>query len=140
MIAVDTNVVSELMRVEPDPAVLEWSAAQDDAALAVPAVVVAELLRGLGRLPAGSRRRRLEGALDAFFGRLGDHRVLGLGAVGAVAYAQIMTTRDRAGLPMRTMDALIAATCREHSASLATRNTKDFAGAGLRLVDPWSRG
>lgn len=140
MIAVDTNVVSELMKVSPDPAVLEWADALEDAGLAVPAVVAAELLRGLGRLPAGSRRARLEGALDAFFARLGDDRVLALDARGAVEYAQVMGEAERAGRPMSTMDALIAATCRVHGAVLATRNVKDFAAAGVALMDPWHGG
>lgn len=138
MIAVDTNVVSELMKVQPDPAVIDWAGAVEDSELAVPAVVAAELLRGLGRLPDGSRRERLERALDAFFARLGDDRVLAFGARGAVEYAHVMTGRERAGMPMSTMDALIAATCRAHGTSLATRNAKDFVMAGVRLVDPWA--
>lgn len=138
MIAVDTNVVSELMRVSPDPAVIEWAGAVDDAQLAVPAVVAAELLRGLDRLPVGVRRDRLERALDAFFGRLGDDRVLPLDTRAAAEYAHLMTARERAGRPMGAMDALIAATCRAHEASLATRNTTDFGGVGVQLVDPWT--
>ncbi|WP_114202432.1 type II toxin-antitoxin system VapC family toxin [Janibacter anophelis] len=137
MIAVDTNVVSELMRLQPEPTVLRWAAALDDVDLAVPAVVAAELLRGLSRLPVGAKRTRLESALAAFFTRLRDGRILTLDARGAVEYAHVMTDRDRAGSPMSTMDALIAATCRSHGAALATRNTKDFVGCGLRVIDPW---
>ena len=137
MIAVDTNVVSELMKARPEAAVVEWAEAIADAELAVPAVVAAELLRGLGRLPSGARRSRLEGALDAFFSRIGDERILALDARGAVEYAQVMGDGERAGRPMSTMDALIASTCRAHGAALATRNVKDFSAAGLALVDPW---
>lgn len=140
MIAVDTNVVSELMKVEPDRAVIEWAGQVDDADLAVPAVVAAELLRGLDRLPEGARRDRFERALDAFFDRLGGDRILPLDARGAAEHAHVMTACDSAGTPMSTMDALIAATCRAHAASLATRNTKDFAGVGVQLVDPWADG
>ena len=138
MIAVDTNVISELMKVQPDPTVLEWAGTVEDAELTVPVVVAAEVLRGLDRLPSGPRRVRLETALDAFFARLGDGRLLSLDARGAVEYAHVMTGRERAGRPMSTMDALIAATCRAHGASLATRNTKDFIASGVHLIDPWT--
>lgn len=140
MIAVDTNVVSELMRLQPEAEVVRWAASVADADLAVPAVVVGELLHGLGRMPAGARRQRLEGALDAFFQRLGDDRVLPLDGPAAVAYAHVMSGRELSGRPVGTVYALIAATCRAHGASLATRNTKDFTGTGIELIDPWSAG
>ena len=138
MIAVDTNVVSELMRRQPDPAVVEWADGVDGAELCVPAIVAAELVRGLERLPVGATRHRLEHALDAFFGRLGDDRVLPLDARGAVEYGRVMADRERAGRPTSTMDALIAATCLAHGVALATRNVKDFDGSGVRLLDPWT--
>lgn len=137
MIAVDTNVLSELMKVRPESAVVEWAESIADAELAVPAVVAAELLHGLGRLPSGSRRARLEGVLDAFFTRIGDDRILTLDARGAVEYAQVMADGERAGRPMSTMDALIASTCRVHGAALATRNVKDFSASGVAPIDPW---
>lgn len=140
MIAVDANVVSELMRREPEAQVVRWAASVADADLAVPAVVVAELLHGLGRLPEGARRQRLEGALDAFFQRLGEDRVLPLDGPAAVAYGHIMFGRELSGRPVGAMDALIAATCRSHGARLATRNTNDFAGTGVELIDPWAAG
>lgn len=137
MIAVDTNVVSELMKRQPEPAVIEWAGRVDDAELAVPAVVAAELVRGLERLPPGAKRLGLERSLDAFFRRLGDDGVLPFDARGAVEYGRVMADRERAGRPTSTMDALIAATCRAHGAALATRNVKDFTGSGVRLLDPW---
>ena len=130
MTAVDTNVVSELMKVQPDPEVIGWAGAVDPADLAVPAIVAAELLRGLDRLPDGARRDRLERALDAFFGRIGDSRVLPLDARGAAEYAHVKTARDGLGRLIGPMDALVAATCRAYGAVLATRNTKDFVGVG----------
>lgn len=140
MIAVDTNVVSELMTLQPDTAVVRWAVSLADEEIAIPAVVVAELLRGLARLPAGAKRRRLEGALDAFFQRLGEDRILSFDTRGAVEFAHVMSSRDQAGAPVPTMDALIAATCRAHGATLATRNTKDFVGTGIEVIDPWSAG
>ncbi|NYF96646.1 type II toxin-antitoxin system VapC family toxin [Janibacter cremeus] len=137
MIAVDTNVVSELMKVHPDSQVLRWGSLVDDGDITVPTVAAAELFHGVERLPGGSRRFGLELALDAFFRRVGDERMLHFDARAAVEFGRVMGARSRAGRPIATMDALIAATCLAHDVGLATRNIRDFGGLGLELVDPW---
>lgn len=138
MIAVDTNVVSELMKTQPDSRVVTWASTIPDGQIAVPALVLAELFRGLHRLPAGARRRRLEGALAAFLSRVGDDQLLPFDARSAVSYAEAAVARERSGHPLNTVDGLIAATCRAHGTPLATRNTSDFADAGVELMDPWA--
>lgn len=138
MIAVDTNVVSELMKGHPDPKVLRWSAAVPNAEIAVPTIVVAELVRGIDRLATGQRRRALEMAMDAFLSRVVDNNLLPFDGQSAIEYAWAINARERSSRPMTTMDALIAATCRAHGVQLATRNTKDFQGAGISLIDPWA--
>lgn len=140
MIAVDTNVVSELMKTEPDARVVNWASTLDDEEIAVPALVLAELLRGLHRLPVGARRARLEAALAALLSHVGEERVLPFDARSAVAYAQASASRERSGRPLDPVDGLIAATCWAHGASLATRNIDDFAGVGVELIDPWAPG
>ncbi|MFT4298682.1 MAG: type II toxin-antitoxin system VapC family toxin [Aeromicrobium sp.] len=139
MIALDTNVISELMRVEPDQRVIAWARGLDDRDLAVPAPVLAEIFRGLHRLAAGARRQRLECALDAFLDRIDDRHLLAFDPPAAVAFGIVMAEAEQRGRSMPTMDALIAATCRSHAVPLATRNIDDFEGAGIGLVDPWRR-
>jgi len=138
MIAVDTNVVSELMKTQPNARVVSWASTIPDGEIAVPALVLAELLRGLQRLPVGARRARLEAALVTFLSRVGEECVLPFDGQGAVFYAQAAAARERSGRPLNPVDGLIAATCRAHGTRLATRNTGDFADVGVDLVDPWT--
>ncbi|HST42730.1 MAG TPA: type II toxin-antitoxin system VapC family toxin [Conexibacter sp.] len=138
MIVLDTNVVSELMRPAPAPRVLRWVDGPG-AASVITAVTAAELLAGAERLDDGARKRELldkiHAAIDQFRGY-----VLSFDIDCADHCAEIFTARRRAGRPVSAQDAQIAAICRLHGASLATRNGRDFEGTGVSLLDPWRLG
>ena len=136
MIVLDSNVLSELMRATPDDRVLRWVEGQPAAALCTTAVSVAEIRFGIERLPAGRRRTALRNAADDVFGAFAA-QVLPFDADAAREYADVVVQRDRAGVPISGFDAQIAAICRSRGATLATRNTVDFTGTGVELVDPW---
>jgi hypothetical protein len=138
VIVLDTNVVSELMRPVPNPAVLAWVDAQSDRDLWLCSVVVSELLYGLARLPMGSRRAQLTQAFEAMLAEDFAGRVLAFDLPAAVVYADLLSTREQQGQPLAMADAQIAATCLAHGARLATRNVRDFEGLGLSWVNPWT--
>jgi predicted nucleic acid-binding protein len=139
VIVVDTNVVSELMKVEPSDAVRAWVVAQNRHELRITAITVAEILYGIERLPGGERKTTLrEGAVE-IFSRFGED-VLPFDAAAATVYPEIVDHRDRLGAPISGYDAQIAAICRTQGACLATRNEKDFEGIGVELINPWSSG
>ena len=137
MIVLDTNVVSELMRAEPAPAVIAWLRRSSDDGLHTTAVTVAEIRYGIARLPLGRRRDSLRQAADEIFAAF-PRQVLPFDLAAAGAYADIVASRDDAGLPISGFDAQIAAICRSRQATLATRNTKDFTGLGMTVEDPWA--
>jgi predicted nucleic acid-binding protein len=139
VIVVDTNVVSELMKVEPSDAVRAWVVVQNRHELRITAITVAEILYGIDRLPGGKRKTTLrEGAVE-IFSRFGED-VLPFDAAAATVYPEIVDHRDRLGAPISGYDAQIAAICRAQGACLATRNEKDFEGVGVELINPWSSG
>lgn len=137
MIALDTNVISELMRHSPNPRVVEWAGTLERGEIAVPLVVAAELFRGLRRLPTGARKRTLEDRVALFLDGINDGRLLPVDARAAVTFGSVMADREHQGRPIADMDGLIAATCLAHDMPLATRNIKHFDGIGLELVNPW---
>lgn len=140
MIVLDTNVISELMRAEPAPVVVEWVDRQPTADVFLTAVTLAELLYGVARLPDGQRRTTLAEQLEAMVAEDFDHRVAAFDEWAAVHYADIVVLRERAGRPISAADAQIAAICRSHGAVLATRNSPDFTGTGITVVNPWEDG
>lgn len=138
MIVVDTNVISELMRAEPHPAVLSWVAEQPRSLLYTTYVSQAEILYGIAALPEGRRRSALAAAAEAMFAEDFAGRLLPFEARAAARYPKIVMARRRAGKPIEKFDALIAATALAAGARVATRDTGGFAGCGLTLIDPWT--
>lgn len=138
MIVLDTNVLSEIFKPSPDARVVGWLEALTGD-VAITAITLAELLAGVRRLPDGKRKSELIASLDAALQPYRQTRaVLPFDDKAADHYADVLLAREKSGLPISTADALIAAICRTHNASCATRNTKDFAQTGVVVVDPWA--
>jgi predicted nucleic acid-binding protein len=138
MIVIDTNVVSELMRMTPEPAVMTWFSGQDSAELYLTAVSEAELRAGAAILPAGRRRDRLTAEVDAVVREDFAGRVLPFDSAAAKAYAAIAASRRSMGRPILEADCQIAAIARASDAAVATRNGADFEHCGIALIDPWA--
>lgn len=138
MILIDTNVISELMRPNPAPAVLAWFGGQDATALCLSAVGEAELRRGTASLPDGKRRDRLIAEIDAMIAEDFEGRVLPFDCAAAQAFAAIFVDRRNAGRPISFPDCQIAAIAYASGAAMATRNVADFEGCGVEVIDPWS--
>ena len=137
MILLDTNVISELMRPQPEPRVLAWADRLDPEAVAITAMNEAEILHGLARLPDGRRKQDLQQSWNALMTDVFSGRIRPFTSEAAHWYAQLLRRRERLGRSMATADAVIAATALAHGASLATRNVADFANIGLELINPW---
>lgn len=136
----DTNVLSEVLRSQPDRAVLTWLASQPADSLFVSSVTQAEMLLGARLLPASKRRQQLQEALDAMFAEDFAGRVLPFDSAAAPAYASLVAARRSAGRPISQFDAQIAAIALSRQVGLATRNVSDFEGCGLALNNPWDGG
>ena len=140
MIVIDTNVVSELMRLTPEPAVMAWFSRQNSAELYLTAVNEAELRAGAAILPAGQRRDRLSAEIDATVREDFAGRVLPFDSAAARVYAAIAASRGSRGRPMLDADCQIAAIARSRDMAVATRNVRDFADTGVTAVNPWEAG
>jgi hypothetical protein len=139
MIVLDTNVVSELMRPSPSTRVLAWVRGHEDRELCTTAITLAEIRYGIERLADGRHKELLKTTADDVFGGFAE-QLLPFDARAALRYAVIVSGRDRAGRPIDGFDAQIASICREHQATLATRNVADFEHTGIEVVDPWQEG
>jgi predicted nucleic acid-binding protein len=137
VILVDTNVVSELMRPAPAPAVADWIRSQPDREVYTTAITLAEVRYGIERLPSGRRKERLRATADEAFDAFADD-VLSFDVAAATEYAIIASSRERAGAPIDGFDGQIAAICRARRAAVATRNGKHFEGTGVDVIDPWT--
>ena len=135
MYLLDTNVLSELRpgKANAHAGVLAWAAAQDDSQIHLSSISILELQRGILRLerktpPQGSALRAWFEGLRATYAA----RILPFGESAALLCAALHVPNPRS-----ERDAMIAATALEHGFAVVTRNVADFAGTGVRLVNPW---
>jgi len=133
----DTNVISELVRKVPAPQVLQWVNAQKIDELYLSAVTLGELTRGIVRLPDSGKRDKLSHWIAVELPRQFENRILAFDQKTAVIWGTLMGEGDRTGHPYSATDAQIAATALRYSLVMVTRNTRDFEGTGVVLLDPW---
>ena len=137
MILLDTNVVSEMMRATPEPAVLRWMNGHPSSLVHLSTVSIAEITYGIRILPEGRRRHDLQHRFDRFVTTAFSERLIDFDREAALQYGEIMASRREIGRPMNVVDGQIAAVARSRGCALATRNTTDFEDCDLELIDPW---
>ena len=136
MIVLDTNVVSEAMEAAPNPAVLAWLDEQAAETLYLSSVTLAELLFGIGVLPAGRRKEALAQMLDGLLALFED-RVLAFDTAAARRYADLAVTARAVGKGFPTPDGYIAAIAKARGFTVATRDVAPFKAVGLNVINPW---
>ncbi|WP_426124569.1 type II toxin-antitoxin system VapC family toxin [Pararhizobium sp. PWRC1-1] len=136
MIVLDTNVISELRGRHHSERILRWLDGYDSEVIFLTALALGEIHFGIALLDPSARQESLRQTFlrieNEFSGR-----ILSCSQTAAGLYGAIADQRQRAGRAMETKDAMIAAICLSHDATLATRNTKDFEGLDLKLVNPF---
>jgi predicted nucleic acid-binding protein len=137
MILLDTNVISEPQRREPDARVLEWIDAQALETLYLSVVTVAELRAGITLIPAGKRRDSLHENLEKRLLPMFANRVLAFDMACTKAYAELLAKSRAVGLAIETADAFIAAIALANGFAVATRDTRPFEAAGVSVINPW---
>ncbi|MBV9075223.1 MAG: type II toxin-antitoxin system VapC family toxin [Acidobacteria bacterium] len=137
MIILDTNVLSEPLRPIPSAQVLKWLDRYPSQELFTTAVSESEILYGITIYPDGKRKDELRVAAQDLFRRLLQDRVLAFNSDAAHIYAEIASARRRVGRPMSRPDAQICSIALVTGAALATRNTRDFEGCGVEILNPW---
>lgn len=133
----DTCVLSELVKPAPDPAVVRWVAERNEYALYVSSITLAELRRGIERLPDSRRRSELTEWLNRLEGGF-DGRVLAFGIDTARTWARMMAAAEAQGRPLAAFDSMIAATALSRQLTLVTRNVRDFVASGVSVLNPWT--
>lgn len=137
MILLDTNVISEPQRLEPNARVLDWMDAQALETLYLSTITVAELRAGVALMPARKRRDSLHENLEKRLLPLFANRVLPFDMACTKSYAELLATSRAAGLAVATADAFIAAIALANGFAVATRDTTPFEAAGVNVINPW---
>lgn len=137
MILLDTNVLSELMKARPQAGVVAWLNESESIRLWLSTITIAEVEYGLRAMPKGSRGRLLRYRFEGFVETAFAGRVLEFDYSAAIVYGEVMAHRRASGRPMSAADGQIASISLSRGLKLATRNTRDFEGCGLDLINPF---
>lgn len=135
----DTNVVSEWIKPQPNPNVVAWLAEVDEDRVYMSVVSLAEIRHGVELMPIGRRRERLMSWLTDELPARFEGRILGIDQRIAEAWGIMMARSQKGGAQLGAMDAFFAATAHAHGLTLVTRNVRDFAKAIIPLLDPWTQ-
>lgn len=131
---IDTNVLSELRRKQPDERVVAWMQDRPRQSLFLSVLTLGEIRKGIERLDDLARRQKLLDWLEVELPNYFVGRLLTIEARTADRWGRLMASADR---PLPAIDGLLAATALQHDLTLVTRNTRDFAGLKVQLINPW---
>jgi predicted nucleic acid-binding protein len=139
MILLDTNVISEPLKLTGDVGVLTWIDSQIVETLYLSTISLAELRFGIASLPPGKRRDTLHTSLEQRILPLFVGRILSFDAAASEAYAVLRARARNQGKAIAPADGYIAATATANSLIVATRDTGPFEAVGLRVINPWNK-
>jgi predicted nucleic acid-binding protein len=133
----DTNVVSELTKLQPETKVVSWFQATSEELLHLSVLTIGEIRKGIHSLPRGNKRALLESWLaNDLVLRFGG-RILAVNLDIAERWGLLSAQAKMAGTPLAVIDGLMAATALHHNLTIVTRNTKDVRIAGINTLNPW---
>ena len=134
----DTCVLAEYTKPIPDTNVLEWIDRQDEATLFLSVITIAEINKGITKLPSSKRRLALNEFLDSVLIRFGE-RIRDLDAEVMLRFGILSGELEKKGTPIPVMDGMIAATALVHDLDIVTRNTTDFLHTGNKVLNIWEQ-
>lgn len=135
----DTCVLSELVKPNPDDGLIEWINACDESRMYLSTLTLGELAKGIACRSTGAKRKRLQAWLDNDLARRFSGRILPIDLSIAVCWGELQAKAEQAGRPIPVVDGLIAATAIFHVLTVVTRNGNDMAPSGVSIHDPWGK-
>jgi predicted nucleic acid-binding protein len=133
----DTNCISELIRSQPEPRVMDWMRAADESLLYLSVMTLGEIRKGVALLPQSKRRTYLESWLELDLQVRFSGRILGIDNAVADRWGWLTAEAERKGMPLAAVDGLLAATALHHNLTIVSRNVGDFTSTQVPILNPW---
>lgn len=133
----DTCLISELVKKEPNPSVVSWLDQQEEQTLFLSVLNFGELQKGISKLPDGVKKEELQAWVTHELAERFTGRIIGIDLDTALCWGRLQGEAERQGEKVPVMDALIAAVAATHGLTVVTRNVKDMERCGVRVCNPW---
>lgn len=137
MYLLDTCLFSELIKKEPSQSVIDWILEKDDSLFFVSSLTFGEIKKGIEKMAESTLKKKLEAWYQEFLIPRFWHRIIAIDGQVANTWGQLIAKAEKKGRVLPTIDSLIAATGITHNLHLVTRNTKDFQGLNISIINPW---
>lgn len=137
MYLLDTCVLSELTKKEPSKSVIKWILERDEALFYVSSLTFGEIRKGIEKFTEATKKSKLEVWFQDFLIPRFSHRLLAIDGSVAETWGLLIAKEENKGRVLPTIDGLIAATAITHKLHIVTRNSKDFEGLNISLINPW---
>jgi predicted nucleic acid-binding protein len=134
---VDTNCISEAVRVRPDPRVMSWLETADEGLLYLSVLTMGEIRKGVASLPQGGRRASLESWLNLELQARFSGRILSIDEAIVDRWGLLAATAKNKGRGLSAIDGLLAATAIQHNLTIVSRNDGDFTHTQVPVLNPW---
>jgi predicted nucleic acid-binding protein len=133
----DTNCISEVVRLKPEPRVMAWMEGADESLLYLSVLTMGEIRKGLAALQQSKRRTQLETWLELELQARFSGRILPIDVAVADRWGLLAASAKRRGKALSSIDGLLAATAIHHNLTIVSRNVSDFANTYVPVVNPW---
>lgn len=133
----DTNCISEIVRLKPEPRVIDWMEAVDESLLYLSVLTLGEIRKGVAGLPQSKRRTHLESWLELELRARFSGRILSIDGLVADRWGLLAAAAKRTGKALSTIDGLLAATALCHNLTLVSRNIRDYTNTQVPVLNPW---
>ena len=134
----DTCLISELAKSEPQKKVVDWVLNENEASFYISVLTIGELHKGVEKLPESKKKESLRIWIEDDLINRFQNRIIGIDTRVSVIWGKILCAAEKKGRPMPAIDSLIAATGIAHNLTVVTRHVTDMEQSGVELLNPWS--
>lgn len=135
----DTCVISELIKKQPDKNVITWISKVPEKSLFLCVFTIGEIHKGIEKLPASKKKLELHDWINFDLKERFENRILVFDLKASEKWGVIQGNAELVGTPMSLIDGLISSIAITHEMTLVTRNSKDMQASGVKLINPWNQ-
>jgi toxin FitB len=134
----DTCVISELIKKDPDKNVMKWVSGVDESALFISVISIGEIIKGIEKLTGSQRKDDLIAWVNNDLKERFQNRIVPFDLESAAVWGRVQAKSENIGKPLPGIDGMIASTGIANNMAVATRNIADMKESGAVLFNPWT--
>jgi hypothetical protein len=133
----DTCVLSELIKKEPQASVVKWVSGVKEPSCFISVLTFGEIQRGISKLFESRKKQELQNWLNRDLQQRFEGRILELTVEILIEWGHMLGNLEKEGVKLPVIDSLIAASAVTNDLTVVTRNVRDIERFGAAVFNPW---